>query len=87
LRIVPGEISQVWVDCTKQLTSNIQNVLNGLSSSGEFTVNIGLYGKYVSIVIDATQAEDLDTTTITIDVVPFVGQVLKLALDIVADAS
>jgi len=85
LRIVPGEISQVWVDCTKQLTSNIQNVLNGLSSSGEFTVNIGMHGKYVSIVIDATQAEDLDTTTITIDVVPFVGQVLKLALDVLCD--
>lgn len=86
LRIAPGEVTQLWIDCSRQVTSNLQNVSNAASSSVEITVSsVGMFGRYASVVVDATEAEAADTATITCDVTPFSGQTLKVSLDVVVD--
>lgn len=86
-RIIPGEINQIWIDLSPQLKNNIENVTSTASTSSTMTISsAGMYGKDVSIVIDATSAADGDTGTITGNVQPFAGQRRKFILPIEAHA-
>lgn len=86
IRIAPGEVTQIWIDCSRLVGRNLNNVDDAASSNAEVAISSsGVYGKYVSIVLDATNAEADDTTTITCDAIPFSGQVLKVSLSVVVD--
>jgi len=86
LRIAPDEVTQVWVDCSRLLGRNANNVTNVASSNANIVISSsGLYGKYVSIVLDASAASDGDTATVTCDVVPFSGQVIKASISVEVD--
>lgn len=88
IRIRPGEKSQVWIDCSKLVNANLASVASGASSSAELDVDsIGVFGKYVSIVLDGTDFDDADTATITCDVTPAGSQVIKASMSVIGDAN
>lgn len=87
LTIRPGEKTHVWVDMTKVVSINLATAANGTSTSGHVAVDaVGVYGKFVSIVLDGTSAVDGDTATIKCDVTPRGSQVRKVSLSITVSA-
>lgn len=87
LRIAPGEITQVWVDCSKLSRDNIEDLSNAASSHANIDVDSsGVYRSYATFVLNGTDAVDGDATVITADVQPATGQKFKLTLNVTTDA-
>lgn len=84
LKLTITSEAHIWIDCSSLLSDNIENVTTGTSTDTDAATvdDLGMYEKYVSIVLDTSDATVGDTATITC-VVEKIGPV---AVDVVIKA-
>ncbi len=87
-RVIAGEVTQLWIDCSAMVGSNLLNAADAESTEeGVAIESIGVYGKLVSLVVDAREAEAGDNAVITCRVTPASNQAIIVSLDVEVKAA
>jgi hypothetical protein len=84
LKLTATNEAHIWIDCSNLLSTNIENVTDGESDDTDVATveDLGMYEKYVSIVLDTSGATVGDTVTITCEV----ENIGPVAVDVVVKA-